>query len=82
MDAGGCQKMIPAPTIPPRQRKCEQWSLEHRHHERALVLGEAVDISTRKNYGSALNSYLNFVLLHDLPVEPTDDTLSLHLTPT
>ena len=71
--------MIPAPTIPPRQRKRERWSLERLHHERALALGEAVDISTRKNYGSALNSYLNFVLLHDLPVEPTDDTLSLYV---
>jgi len=71
--------MIPAPTIPPRQRKRERWSIERLVHERALALGEAVDVSTRKNYGSALNSYLNFVLLHDLPVEPTDDTLSLYV---
>jgi len=71
--------MIPAPTIPPRQRKRDRWSIEHLYHERALALGEAVDISTRKNYGSALNSYLNFVLLHHLPVEPTDDTLSLYV---
>jgi len=42
-------------------------------------LEEAIDLSTRKNYGSALNSYLNFVLLHHLPVEPTDDVLSLYV---
>ena len=77
MDTGGSQKMIPAPTIRPRQPKREHWSLDHLIHERALALGEAIDISTKKSYGSALNSYLNFILLHHLPAEPTDDTLSL-----
>jgi hypothetical protein len=71
--------MIPAPTIRPRQRKRERWSIERLRHERALALGEAIDLSTRKNYGSALNSYLNFILLHELPVEPTEDTLSLYI---
>ena len=70
--------MIPAPTIRPRQPKRERWSLERLRHERALALGEAIDLSTKQNYGSALNSYLNFVLLHELPVEPTDDMLSLY----
>jgi len=78
MDAGGSQKMIPALTIRPRQHKHEHWSLECLHHECALALGEAIDLSTRQNYSSALNSYLNFVLLHELPVEPTDDMLSLY----
>jgi len=78
MDAGGNQKMIPAPTVRPRQPKRERWSLERLRHERALALGEAIDLSTKQNYGSALNSYLNFVLLHELPVEPTDDMLSLY----
>jgi len=78
MDAGGSRKMIPAPTIRPRQPKRERWSLERLRHERALALGEAIDLSTRQNYGSALNSYLNFILLHELPVEPTDDMLSLY----
>jgi hypothetical protein len=53
--------------------------MERLRHERALALGESIDLSTKKNYGSALNSYLNFVLLHELPVEPTDDTLSLFI---
>jgi hypothetical protein len=78
MDAGGCRKMIPRPTIRPRQPRREPWSMDRLRHERALALGEAVDLSTKKNYGSALNSYLNFVLLHHLPIEPTDDTLSLY----
>jgi len=69
--------MIPAPTIRPRQRKRERWSLDRLIHERALALGEAIDISTKKSYGLALNSYLNFILMHHLPAEPTDDTLSL-----
>jgi hypothetical protein len=53
--------------------------MERLRHERALALGEAIDLSTRKSYGSALNSYLNFVLLHHLPIEPTDDILSLYV---
>jgi len=40
-------------------------------------LGQAIDNSTWKNYGSALNSYLNFIKIHDFPLEPTPDTLSL-----
>jgi len=70
--------MIPAPTIRPRQPKRERWSIERLRHERALALGEAIDLSTKQNYGSALNSYLNFILLHEFPVEPTDDMLSLY----
>ena len=46
-------------------------------HERAVALGHVIDKSTLSNYSSALNSYLNFVNLHNLPVEPTSDTLSL-----
>ena len=32
--------------------------------------------STLSSYGSALNSYLNFIRMHDFPVEPTAETLS------
>jgi hypothetical protein len=56
----------------------EPWSWEHLVHEHAITLGQAVDASTWSNYGSALNSYLSFVQLHDMPVEPTADTLSLY----
>ena len=52
--------------------------MERLIHERALALGHVIDKSTLSNYSSALNSYLNFVTLHELPVEPTADTLSLY----
>lgn len=55
----------------------EAWSRERLIHERAVALGNVIDRSTLSNYSSALNSYLNFVKLHDLPVDPTPDTLSL-----
>lgn len=71
--------MIPPPVIRPKQQKCECWLIECLLHKRALALGEAIDLSTQKSYGSHLNSYLNFVLLHDLPVEPTDHILSLYV---
>ena len=58
--------------------------MEHRTkerlmHERALAMGQAIDTSTWKSYGSALNSYLTFVRMHNFPVDPshpTPDTLS------
>ena len=59
-----------------RQRRHLAWTRERLLRERALALGQAIDISTWKNYGSALNSYLTFVRIHDFPVEPTADTLS------
>jgi hypothetical protein len=59
-----------------RQRRRDAWSRERLLHERALAMGHAIDISTWKNYGSALNSYLTFVRLHGFAVEPTADTLS------
>jgi hypothetical protein len=52
------------------------WTRDRLLRERALALGQAIDTSTWKNYGSALNSYLTFVRIHDFPVEPTADTLS------
>ena len=45
-------------------------------HERSLALGNVVDKSTLSSYGSALNSYLNFIRMHDFPVKPTAETLS------
>ena len=59
-----------------RQPTWVAWTNEHLVHECALAFGQAIDMSTWKNYSSALNSYLNFVRMHDFPVEPTPDTLS------
>lgn len=52
-----------------RERLIRKW---------AIALGQAINVSTWKNYGSALNSYLSFVCMHDMPVEPTAETLSLY----
>jgi hypothetical protein len=61
-----------------RQPVREVWTKERLVHERAVALGNVIDKSTLSNYSSALNSYLNFVKLHDFPVEPTPDTLSFY----
>ena len=61
-----------------RQPVREVWTRERFVHERAIALGNVIDKSTLSNYSSALNSYLNFVKLHDLPVEPTPETLSFY----
>jgi hypothetical protein len=61
-----------------RQPHRQPWSRERLVRERAIALGQAIDVSTWNNYGSALNSYLTFVRLHNMPVEPTVDTLSLY----
>jgi hypothetical protein len=86
--AGGLEKMITSP-IRAKQPLRQAWTREHLLRERAIALGQAIDNSTWKNYGSALNSYLNFIKLHDFPLEPTPDTLSLftvymchHIKPT
>jgi hypothetical protein len=47
-------------------------------HEQAIALGQAIDVRTWKNYGPALNSYLSFICMHNMPVKPTSDTLSLY----
>ena len=54
------------------------WSRDGLVRERAIALGHAIDTSTLNCYSSALNSYLTFVRLHNLPVEPTPDTLSFY----
>jgi hypothetical protein len=61
-----------------RQPACKAWSRDRLLHERAIALGLAIDTSTLNTYNSTLNSYLTFVHLHDLPVEPTPETLSFY----
>ena len=65
--------------IKSKQKARVAWTRERLLRERALALGQAIDISTWKNYGSALNSYLNFVRMHNFPVEPTPNTLSFFI---
>jgi hypothetical protein len=66
-------------TVKSRQRHRVAWTRERLLHERSLAMGQSIDLSTWKNYGSALNSYLSFVRIHNFPVEPTPDTLSFYI---
>jgi len=61
---------------PSRQPTRTPWTRERLERERAIALGQAIDSSTWNNYSSALNSYLEFVKIHNFPIEPTPDTLS------
>ncbi|KAF9025049.1 hypothetical protein BDZ89DRAFT_901573, partial [Hymenopellis radicata] len=62
-----------------RQPRRKPWSRERLIHERAIALGLAIDTSTSGTYDSHLNSYLTFCALHEIPVEPTPDTLSFYV---
>ncbi len=62
-----------------RQPIRQPWSPEKLIHEQALALSLAIDPSTQKCYGSACNAYLTFVRSHNLPVDPTPDTLSFFI---
>ena len=60
------------------QPACTAWSRDRLLRERAIALGQAIDTSTLKSYGSSLSSYLTFVHIHYLPVKPTPDTISFY----
>ena len=62
-----------------RQPKRDAWTMEHLINERSICLGYSLDTSSFGTYTSALNSYLTFCNLHDLPVDPTPDTLSFYV---
>src|SRR5882724_11076498 len=55
------------------------WLHEHLFRERAIVLGHALDNSTRTTYSFHLQSYLTFCKLHDFLLEPSADTLSFYI---
>jgi len=71
----GQSKMISL-GIKSRQPVCKPWTHEHLEHECAIALGQSIATSTWNNYLSALNSYLEFVKIHNFPINPTADTLS------
>jgi hypothetical protein len=70
--------MIPTAAVRSRQPPRTAWTLERLVHERSVALGQTVANGTWHSYGSALNSYLEFVRLHKFNVEPTPDTLSFY----
>jgi hypothetical protein len=59
-----------------RQPPRAPWSPEKLFRKRAYAMQHALDVSSKKSYSSAMNSYLTFCDLHKLPIDPTPDTLS------
>lgn len=53
-----------------------RWSLEKLRYERSVAMGFSLEAGTRRVYNSHLKSYLDFCKRHELPVEPTADTVS------
>src|SRR5882762_5430487 len=63
-----------------RQPVQQPWTLERLNHEHSILLGMAIDQSTANSYTSTLNSYLTFCKIHQIPVNPTPETLSYFMT--
>jgi hypothetical protein len=59
-----------------RQPARQPWTMDRLVHERSITLGYSLDTSSFGAYTSALNSYLTFCNSHNLPIDPTPDTLS------
>src|ERR1700678_2136115 len=62
-----------------RQPHREAWTMDRLINEQSISLGYSLDASSFGTYTSALNSYLTFCNLHNLPVNPTPDTLSFYV---
>lgn len=60
-----------------RQPNRLPWSQACLRHEHAIAMGFAVKPSSIQTYTSGLQSYLNFCKMHQLPINPTSDMLSL-----
>ncbi|KZP11289.1 hypothetical protein FIBSPDRAFT_696867, partial [Athelia psychrophila] len=56
------------------------WSIDHLVLKCSILMGMAIDLTTAAFYSSAVNSYLTFCNLHNLPPAPSDDTFSLYVT--
>jgi len=63
-----------------RQPIRHAWTMDRLIHERSILLGMAIDNTTASTYTSATNSYLAFCKLHNLPIDPTSETLSYYIT--
>src|SRR6267154_581270 len=55
------------------------WTMDRLIHEQSILLGMAIDNTTATTYTSATNSYLMFCKLHNLPINPTPETLSYYI---
>jgi hypothetical protein len=57
----------------------DRWTHERLVSELAILTGASIEASTATTYASALRSYTDFCLLHDLPRDPTPHTLALYV---
>ena len=71
--------MIPL-SVRSRSSHRQPWSLARLLRERAIFLGYSLAASTHLTYDTALASYVEFCNLHQLPLDPTIDTLSFYIT--
>ena len=69
-------------TITPTSKQPVQqpWTMDRLIYERSILLGMAIDHSTANAYTSATNLYLTFCKLHNIPIDPTVETLSYYIT--
>lgn len=56
------------------------WPHEKLLQERSLTLSFAINDSSAHSYNSATQSYLSFCKLHQFPIDPNPDTMSLYVT--
>ena len=63
-----------------RQPAHTAWTMERLNAELTINLGMVINRTTHDSYSSALNSYLTFCRLHNINIEPTEQTLTLYLT--
>ena len=69
--------MIPlAPSS--RQRLRPTWTRQRLDTERAIAIGNSIDVSSRAAYTSALQSYVTFCQKHEFTIDPTPETLSYY----
>jgi hypothetical protein len=62
-----------------KQPKREAWTCEHLLYEHSIVLGFTINTTTASVYNSHLNSYITFCQLHNLSIDPTEETLSFYV---
>ena len=76
----GVDGMLIQQTCGSRKPQRVAWSSECFAYKCSLVLGQSIVTNMWTSYGSALNSYLDFIHLHNFDPEPTTNILSLFTT--
>ncbi|KAF8223680.1 hypothetical protein L208DRAFT_1315704 [Tricholoma matsutake] len=62
-----------------RQPHREAWTRECLLQECAITIVSAIEPRSVSSYSFVLNSYINSCSIHDFPIKPTPDTLSLYV---